>query len=240
MNWTLRNSSNVFEKELAEELEAPLSRCRQCGLCTAICPVAKWAKTTPNALISLVAAGEQERSIRADINWLCTSCDSCTSICPEGISIKDLANLLKRVSFSHGYADEAVGPVEMIPMFYQSFWSNITGRGKLWPLSLAANFKLKSFDFFSDTLDGISMKSKGMFNFLPPSKSPERVKLLKKLTEFEQEKLKAELEEAQITGQPAQTEEAQITGEPAQTEEAQITGEPAPTEEAVEKKDEMP
>ena len=179
-----------------------------------------------------IEAGEQERSIRADINWLCTSCDSCTALCPEGISIKDVTNALKRVSFTHGYADETIGPVEMIPLFYQTFWSNVTARGRLWPLSLATNFKFKSFDFFSDTGDGISMKSKGMLNLRPPAKSPARVELLKKLAEYEREKLEAEFTEAEKAAKKQeQPEEVAATEETTATEEAPAAEATTTTEE---------
>ena len=130
MNWIPKNPSSEFEQEITKELDTPLTKCRQCGICAAVCPVNQWAKTSPDTLVALIRADEQERAVRADINWLCMSCDNCTDSCPEKISIKDIANTLKQISFVHGYADEAVGAVEMIPLAYETIQGNISGKGK--------------------------------------------------------------------------------------------------------------
>lgn len=231
MNWAIKNPSNNFSREIADEMTIPSIRhCRECGKCTAVCPVAKWAVTTPAALVNLVICGEQERSVRADLNWLCMSCDQCLTACPEQIAISELTSILKQAAFTHGYSDETIAPVEMIPLLYETFWSNLKKRGKIWPLSLALSFKMKSFNFFDDTGTGLKMKSKGMLSLFPPGNSTKAVELLKKLADYEQTLLD---EESEKTTKPDDAEPAEAAktdetepAEAAKTDETEPTTEP--------------
>ena len=197
MDWLIKNPSNDFYNELAQELESDLSQCRQCGLCTSVCPTAPWADVTPSMLIKLVLSGEQERSVRADMNWLCNSCDSCTNICPERISPRELMSSLKRLSFIHGYSDETMAPVEMIPLLYEATHQNLGYRGRIWFTSLAVAYKMKTFDFFEDTPKALSMAAKGLMKLFPPKASRERRALLSRIRSHHMEQIAKELEEAE-------------------------------------------
>lgn len=72
-----------------------ISRCIQCGTCSASCPTAYAMDYTPRQLWRMVQLGFVEEVLSSQTFWLCTVCKSCQVRCPRGIDIMDAMVALK-------------------------------------------------------------------------------------------------------------------------------------------------
>jgi heterodisulfide reductase subunit C len=65
----------------AQDIEALLQDCTQCGLCREVCIVEKLGAHS----ITSFLCGEEEYS-----SWLCSSCWRCQEVCPQGVDIHSI------------------------------------------------------------------------------------------------------------------------------------------------------
>jgi heterodisulfide reductase subunit C len=75
-----------------------VSRCLQCGSCTASCPVSYAMDIPPRQVIALFRAGLMAEILKSRTIWICASCYMCTTRCPQSIKITDLLYALKRTA----------------------------------------------------------------------------------------------------------------------------------------------
>jgi len=92
---------------------AGMTLCYQCGVCTAICPLALTGKAP--AVRKLVRLAQTGLSTNSDGTWLCTTCKMCEVTCPRRVPIVDVLHALRAVAFSEHKAparlEEAVWKV---------------------------------------------------------------------------------------------------------------------------------
>jgi len=70
--------------ELIKNGAPNLTRCIQCGTCTASCTVFELDRTyNPRRLIQMFLVGE--RSVEVPKAWLCSTCGVCTERCPKEV-----------------------------------------------------------------------------------------------------------------------------------------------------------
>lgn len=80
-----------------------LSRCFQCGTCTAGCPVREVdERYNPRRILRMVQLGLRDEVLRSDFVWLCSSCFNCQERCPQGVSIAELMTVLKNIALAQG------------------------------------------------------------------------------------------------------------------------------------------
>lgn len=72
-----------FVQEIRKLGGASLTKCFQCGTCTAICPIASESRKFPRRFIRDVQLGLADRVIRSLDPWLCFYCGDCTETCPR-------------------------------------------------------------------------------------------------------------------------------------------------------------
>ena len=77
-------------KELAAHLlrlsGTDVSRCIQCGRCSANCPMGDKMDLLPSRMVWELINGRGEEMLEARSPWLCLSCMSCEPRCPRGVS----------------------------------------------------------------------------------------------------------------------------------------------------------
>lgn len=73
-----------FIKEIGKFGGASLTKCFQCGGCTAICPVGNESGTFPRRVIRYVQLGLADKVRRSLDPWLCFYCGECSDTCPRG------------------------------------------------------------------------------------------------------------------------------------------------------------
>jgi heterodisulfide reductase subunit C len=81
-----------------------LHSCLQCGSCGGSCPNGADMEFSPRAIFALIAAGERDKVLRANTQWVCVSCYACTVRCPKEIPITDIMYTLKRKAVAAGTA----------------------------------------------------------------------------------------------------------------------------------------
>jgi quinone-modifying oxidoreductase subunit QmoC len=79
-----------------------LSKCIQCGTCSAGCPLSVYMDYTPRRIISLTRSGLEKDVLKAFTPWLCASCYECQVLCPKEIKITDIMYALKRRAIKKG------------------------------------------------------------------------------------------------------------------------------------------
>ena len=115
-----------------------VSRCLQCGTCTASCPVSYAMDIPPRQVIALYRAGHIAEILRSRTIWICASCYMCTTRCPQAIKITDLLYALKRTAMEAGLYPERF-PVYRLS---SAFVANVRKYGRNHEPSLVVRYHL--------------------------------------------------------------------------------------------------
>jgi Fe-S oxidoreductase len=76
--------------------------CYQCGVCTAICPLALAGRALP--VRKLVRSAQIGVGADTDEVWLCTTCKRCEFACPRSVPIVEVVNALRTLAYSDNKA----------------------------------------------------------------------------------------------------------------------------------------
>jgi Fe-S oxidoreductase len=96
MTTTITINEEVWDR--LNHAVAPMTLCYQCGVCTAICPLAATGKSPP--VRKLVRSAQSGMINGFDDTWLCTTCKLCEFTCPRGVPIVDVMHALRTIAFS--------------------------------------------------------------------------------------------------------------------------------------------
>ena len=102
----LTKSDTRFLRNLARELGAQeLSKCFQCGVCTASCPVREIEERfNPRRIMKLAKLGLKEQVFASDFIWLCSMCFMCHERCPQDVKPPDVMTVLRNLAAKEGKA----------------------------------------------------------------------------------------------------------------------------------------
>lgn len=159
-----------FAKEVyALENGSYIKQCMQCGMCAVSCASYHLMDYSPRRLFNLIKAGKREEVLRSNTMWLCTSCCTCKVRCPRGIPLIDVMHDLKSLAIRLKYTRYPQAA------FYQSFWQEVTGRGRVFEGGVMARYYLKrGFGEMQKALGmkdvGINMLRHNRLPLLPPRK----------------------------------------------------------------------
>lgn len=170
METTELNSSHARQGLLAEiksHTEVDISKCYQCGKCSAGCPLASEMDFAP----SLIARMIQLDSIEFDKKvmssyaiWVCLTCNTCYSRCPMEIDIPKMMDYLREESFITGVYNKKA---RNIIAFHKAFLKSIEVNGRLHELGLIAYYKMLSLKLMQDVVLAPAMFLKGKLHILP-------------------------------------------------------------------------
>lgn len=85
-----------FLARIMELSGEPITRCEQCGICSAACPLVFGMDITPAEMMRTVQLGQEEVT-EAKTIWVCASCFTCTVRCPRGLDPSKVAEALRQV-----------------------------------------------------------------------------------------------------------------------------------------------
>lgn len=152
--------------EMYQHYGTDISRCYQCGKCTAGCPVAFAMDYTPRQIVRMLQVGLKEEALKTQTIWLCATCDTCSTRCPKEVDLARLMEGLRVEAKARGIIKHKNNNV-----FHEIFLQLVRRFGRVHEAGLIVFFNLFSFQPFKDVLYGPVMLIKGKIHLLP-----ERVK----------------------------------------------------------------
>jgi len=140
-----------------------LSRCFQCGKCSAGCPLAGQTDIPPHALIRLLLLGQHERVLAARAPWLCIGCNTCVTRCPNEVDLPAIMDELRAEA-----TDRGIAPAEKnVEKFHEAFLKSLRRHGRLFELGLMMRYQRRSGTIGSDMGMGWQMLRKGKLHLWP-------------------------------------------------------------------------
>ncbi len=140
-----------------------VSRCYQCGKCTAGCPTSYLMDLTPRQVMRAIQFGLKEQLLGSRSYWLCVFCQTCTARCPQEIDIAKIMESLRILSALEGRT-----PVDKeIGIFHKHFLTLVERYGRVWEMGLGGLYNLTSGHPLASVSLLPEMLSKGKLPFFP-------------------------------------------------------------------------
>jgi heterodisulfide reductase subunit C len=159
----IEKSERNFLEEAKKRSGENLSLCYQCLKCTAGCPTAPYMDIRPNNIVRMIQMGMKAEVLGSSSIWLCVSCETCGTRCPNDIDIGVLMDALREMS-----VEEGVRPKEKnIHLLHEAFIQSIKRGGRVHEATMLIDYKLRSRDFFTDLVSGMTLFLKGKIPLFP-------------------------------------------------------------------------
>jgi heterodisulfide reductase subunit C2 len=147
--------------------EVDISKCYQCGKCSAGCPLSSEMDYAPSLIARMIQSDSDDldrKVIGSYTIWVCLSCNTCYSRCPMEIDIPRMMDYLREESFiSHKYNKKARNIIN----FHKAFLKSVEVNGRLHELGLIAYYKMLSLRLLQDVILAPAMLLKGKLHILP-------------------------------------------------------------------------
>jgi heterodisulfide reductase subunit C2 len=140
-----------------------VSRCVQCGKCTAGCPIAPDMDVMPNQVIRYLQLNEEGKALGASSIWICASCTTCSVRCPEGIDVARVMNQSRKLCIERGYRPKE----KQIPLFSRLFLDGIRRSGRVHELGLMIRYNILTVNPLKDIGLLPQILQKGKISLLP-------------------------------------------------------------------------
>jgi heterodisulfide reductase subunit C2 len=151
-----------FAKEVRQESGQDVSKCYQCGNCTAGCPYTEFFDIPVSQIMRLVQAGQRDTVLNSRSIWLCATCETCTTRCPCEVDVAHIMDTLRIIARRENRVAE-----KDIKLFYDSFLESMKQYGRMFEMGIIMNYKLRSGHLFGDAELGPTMMGKGKIHLLP-------------------------------------------------------------------------
>ena len=144
-----------------------VSRCYQCGKCSAGCPAATEMDLAPSVILRHLQreVPESDDAVLSSYTiWLCLSCQTCVTRCPMEVDLPAVMDVLR----SESMRQKKVHPrAKDILAFHRSFLNTIERFGRLWEIGLIAEYKMRTLHLLQDVLVAPGMFLRGKLALLP-------------------------------------------------------------------------
>jgi heterodisulfide reductase subunit C2 len=140
-----------------------VSRCYQCGNCSASCAYTCVYDYPVSQIMRLVQLGQKELVLESRSIWLCATCQACTTRCPNNLDVARIMETLRIMSRREGKVSEG-----KIQMFYDEFLRSVKTFGRVFETGLLPAYSFKSAKPLTDMDLAPKVLMKGKLAFLPP------------------------------------------------------------------------
>jgi heterodisulfide reductase subunit C2 len=139
-----------------------VSKCIQCGKCSAGCPISPEMDLQPNQVLRLIQTNDREPVLRSSTIWLCASCQTCSVRCPEGIDIARIMDSLRKLVLE----ERIPAGEEKVVKFNEVFLDSIRKRGRIHEFEMVMKYNLALRQPFKDAHLGPMMFFRGKLGLL--------------------------------------------------------------------------
>lgn len=158
----LNKPDTAFIKAVEDESGQVVSRCYQCGNCTAGCPMSFTFDYSVSRVMRLIQAGQKEAVLSSRAIWMCVTCETCTQRCPNEIDVARIMDVCR-----HMARREKKGAVYAVKAFFDSFLMSVDLNGRTHEIGLMAMFMARTGRFWTDMDLAPKMLPKGKMAILP-------------------------------------------------------------------------
>ncbi len=151
-----------FIRRVEDASGQEVSKCYQCGNCSASCNYTYVYDYPVNQIMRLIQLGQKDIVLRSRSVWLCAACQACTTRCPCNIEVARVMEALRVMS-----RDENVVSLKDVQMFYDEFLRSVKAFGRVFETGLLPVFNLKAGKPFGDMDLAPKVLKKGKLHFLP-------------------------------------------------------------------------
>lgn len=148
----MEKKSSSLAEAVSRLAGVDVSKCYQCGKCTAGCPMAAYMDITPNRIIHLVQTGDTaaaEKVLSCGAIWACAGCLTCTQRCPQKVDLAGVIDALRETSLDAG----KVSPErKKVLAFHKAFLQTVRKTGLMSEMALVRRYKTATKDLFSDVM----------------------------------------------------------------------------------------
>ncbi|HBT96376.1 MAG TPA: heterodisulfide reductase subunit C [Desulfobulbaceae bacterium] len=160
----LASSNRSFIQQVEEESGQDVSRCYQCGNCTAGCPM-NFAYDLPvNRIMRLIQLGQKDTVLASKSLAYCATCETCTARCPNDIDVATVMDVCRHMARREGKL--AVWPVRA---FVGSFLKTVETFGRSYEAGTMGMFMAATGRLISDVDLAPAMLSRRKLPFMPHS-----------------------------------------------------------------------
>lgn len=160
---SIQQSRNVdFIRQVEAASEQQLSRCYQCGNCSASCAYTYVYDYPVNQIMRLLQLGQKEVILKARSIWLCATCQACTTRCPCNLDVARIMECLRVMS-----REEGAVSLHDIQVFYDEFLRSVKTFGRVFETGLLPVYSLRAGKPFTDLDLAPRVLKKGKLAFLP-------------------------------------------------------------------------
>lgn len=134
-----------FIHQVERQSGQQVSRCYQCGNCSASCNYTYVYDYPANQIMRLIQLGQQDIVLRSRSIWLCANCQACTTRCPCNIDVARVMEALRVMS-----VDRDMVSIRNVRLFYDEFLNSVKIFGRVFETGLLATYNIKSGKPFTD------------------------------------------------------------------------------------------
>jgi heterodisulfide reductase subunit C len=157
---------NTYDADFIKRVEhasgQQVSKCYQCGNCSASCNYTYVYDYPVNQIMRLIQLGQKEIVLKSRSIWLCASCQACTTRCPCNIEVSHVMDSLRIMS-----REEKMVSLKDIQLFYDEFLRSVKTFGRVFETGLLPVFNMKAKRPFGDMDLAPLVLKKGKLHLLP-------------------------------------------------------------------------
>lgn len=157
-----RQRDPAFTAEVEARSGQKVSRCYQCGNCSAGCPAGFAYDVPVHRIMRGVQLGLRERVLQTHALWMCLSCATCSQRCPNNIDVAAVMESLRHMARREGYVT-----VPKVEKFWLSFLSTVRTFGRSYEIGTMVLYMLRSLRLTTDVDLAPKALVKGKLHLLP-------------------------------------------------------------------------